>query len=275
MIRTLPTALAALSLAFLNPIKPAFADDNAPVTLAYLYQAGKTFEYKTVGIVTPPGGSGFTVTITMDGLRTIQKLNPDGSAVVLVSFKSYSLDMGSGPSPLPNPAPVTITWDKYGKPTSFTGNGNAAQGDDPRLQELIQLSSHVILPDHDVKPGDTWQTQMDDPLLKGTKFTITGTYVGMEVHGGKSVWKVKQEMKPPVAADGTVMSVETTTYLDPKDGTVLEAKAITKGMPGTQYGPLDWTSDTTLLSPVGEAAKGQDTPAAPTAPAAPAPPEKP
>lgn len=226
------------------------AADQA-VTLAYKFEKGTTVTMKTVAHVMTPDGQS-QVTFITTAQRAITDIKPDGSVVVTVTPGSATLDLGSGPQPTPPPPPFSVTFDKQGR-LVLVGQKNE---DDttpvaPQAAALLEASVHVVLPDHPVKPGDTWQSTFDDPLVKGKQATLKDTYDGMVVYKGQNCWKVEQTMEAVTDDMGTMMTVKTTVYMNPKDGSTVYAKSGVKNLPTLNYGPISWDSETTLVTDTG------------------------
>ncbi|CCW36591.1 hypothetical protein CTKA_01283 [Chthonomonas calidirosea] len=221
------------------------------VTLAYKFEKGATVTMKTVAHVMAADGSS-QVTYTTTAQRVVKEVKPDGSVVITVTPGSASVDLGSGPQPTPPPPPFSVTFDKQGRLVMV---GEKKEDDTspivPQAAALLEASVHVVLPDHPVKPGDTWQSTFDNPLVKGKQVTLKDTYDGMVVYQGRNCWKVEQTLEAATDDMGTMMTVKTTVYMNPTDGSTVYAKSSLKNLPTLNYGPISWESETTLVADTG------------------------
>src|SRR5207248_1555 len=66
----------------------------------------------------------------------------------------------------------------------------------PEIARLLATLRTPILPEKEVKAGDTWQTEFDNPAVKGKKFTVKTTFVGTDKVEGMDVWKIQQSGEP-------------------------------------------------------------------------------
>ncbi len=239
----------------------AHADDA--VTLAYNLKAGMSSKYKTVAHVPIPGGGAGDVIATNVQTSIIKEIKPDGSVVVEVISDEASFDMGTGPQPLPNPAPITITYDKSGKLKELKGADESSTTFSPDVYQILQMTGHILFPDHPVKSGDNWEALVDDPVVKGKKVTVKDTYSGSEIRDGKTVWKIEQDVTAPVSADGTILNSKVTAYLDPSSGDMIYEKSDITNLPSVNYGMLNWKAKMVLLPPASTDDKKTDTPAKP------------
>lgn len=222
---------------------------SQPVTLAYKFEKGVSITTKMVAHVLDPSGQS-QVTLSSTAQRMVKEVKPDGSVVLAVTPGMTTIDFGSGPQPGPAQPPFTITFDKFGRFIAMDRGKNDDMGGGvvPEALGLLEASIHVVLPDHPVKSGDTWQTLMDDPLVKDKKAQMKNTFDGTIVYHGQSCWKVEQSLQAPIDADGNMLTVKTVAYLDPKDGTAVYTKQEVRNIPTISYGLINWDSEMTIVT---------------------------
>lgn len=245
-MRTFPSALyGSLGLLALSLALPVRAAD--PITLVHTYKEKNAFRYKTTIKIPFQGNEIVSVQTRKD---TVKSVKDDGAVMLSILMESVTVDMGNGPMDQPTGAhPVTLILDKSGKLTDFTMDPTDESPFTPAIVKLVFLIDHVALPDKPVKADDVWQTELDDPAVKGKKVTIKSTFKGIEKKDGVALWKVVQTLEAVAADDGSKLTSEATIYLDPADGHEVYEEDTVKGVP-SRYGPLEWKSKTELLKKI-------------------------
>lgn len=239
---------------------PAAPPAAAPVAvkLAYQYQKGTASPYHvSLDVSTGQGGA----QVSQNYVSTISDVAADGGFSQILHWTKEVAILGGSPTPLPIPPDMTLSFDNLGKlltvktpeadPTMSVG-----------VSRLLIMADRIILPPNPVAVNGTWTTEMDDPQVKGAKVTFTGTYLGMEVRGGKSYWKVKQQMKAPVAADGTTMTSTGTALLDPATGQLVHETGTIENLPTAAYGVLTAQVTVNLAAPKSAAGTASSAPTA-------------
>ncbi len=224
---------------------PARADDA--VAMARTYKEGDTARYKVTLKISAEGNQ--MITVTQNTKYQVKTVNPDGGVVLLATDLGGTLDLGAGqPQNLPPGSTMTVTMDKSGKLTDLKvdkPNDNFSSG----TLQLIEIAHHIILSDKPVKEGDSWETQLDDPVVKGKQVTIKDTYLGTEKREGATLWKIKQTVEAQVNDTGDKMTSEMTSLLDPKTGGEVHEEGNVKNMPTVNYGLMSWKEELVLLKP--------------------------
>ena len=138
--------------------------------------------------------------ITMDmtmRLKTVA-VKPDGTGVIVMQvLDGESTAMGQKRSMAGTP-PITQEVDKRGKVVSMKGmealpGAQFMQGMDFKNMGVTGL----ILPDHPVRVGDTWETEQAFPL-GDSKGKVTCTILGTESIQGQETLKIKQIWAVPL-----------------------------------------------------------------------------
>jgi hypothetical protein len=105
---------------------------------------------------------------------------------------------------------------------------NSSQADSP-LEKLNALSASFPIPSKPVKVGDTWKTELDNPMVEGKKVTATSKLTGKEKVGDVETLVVKIEGAIPPKADATEkdhIKVTGTYYVNPQTGRLVKVKGI-------------------------------------------------
>lgn len=230
-----PAISAAVLVAVLGLPAPVHADEKA-VTLARPFKVGDAVKYK--GTITIDLG-GQKITVIQNRKHVVKQIKDNGEIVIDVVDEGGKVDLGNGDMDIPARSPETITSDKLGKMSAY----KPAPEENPYLSNttlhLLAVVDRIVLTDKQVKAGDSWTTEIDNPAAKGKKVTIKTTYVGTEKADGADAWKVKQTVDADT--DGGKLTADVTALLDAANGQLISADQTLKGVPG-QMGPIDWTS---------------------------------
>src|SRR5579872_1106649 len=185
---------------------PPPVDPNKTYDLAAKYSVGDLLKYKAqmnfnVQVTTPggnnafPGGDiagGFTMRMKTVGLL------PDGTGVIALTVEGSEMSMMGNTLPMPQMPTTMIEADRRGrtKPRGLATAPGAGQAF-AQMFDMNRMSSSMgaVLPDHPVKVGDTWQTEMPMPI--GGTLKVVNTLMGVETVGGLETLKVKQVMTMP------------------------------------------------------------------------------
>jgi len=234
-------------LAALGAVQAVRADDAA-VKLTRTFKEGDLVHYKSTIKVSVMG---MDVVVTSLEKRTVKEIKKTGEVVIVVEGEEGgSLSMNGADQPQPPAPPATETFDKSGKMAEFKPSVEGGFFD-PGVGQLVAITHHFVLPDKEVKKDDTWETELDDPAVKGKKMTLKSSFLGIEKRDGKDLWKVKQKGEPLVDAAGGKMTFEFTGLLDPATGNMVHFEGTVKQIP-TQFGSLDWTEESNLQKPAAD-----------------------
>ena len=237
--RVMLSVLAGLALIAALPVR---ADDK-PVTLTRTYKKGDVTRLKAESAVTTANGD---VQAVMTSKFTVKDVKDNGQVVVEQAGEGGKVTIGGNDMDIPASPPVTVTRDKSGKLVEFKMDESTPGLSTPEISRLMATIGPPILQDKEVKPGDTWQTEMDNPAAKGKKVIIKTTFVGIDKVDGTDHWKVKQTAEPDTDANGGKMNYEATYWLDPANGQEVKSEANVKDLP-SQYGLLTMKIKTTRL----------------------------
>jgi len=181
---------------------------------------------------------GMDIQLEQSQKQTIKSIKDDGTTVTLAedlggTIKLNGMDQEQKPGP-----PSTETRDKLGKLLEFTHESDANAPFAPEVQKLMTGIGELLMTDKEVGDGDTWDTTLENPVIKEQKVKVKTTYQGIEKVGGVDLWKFKQVAEAVVNADGSKMTNDSIIWMNPKDGLTEKIEGKIKGLP-TQFGPMD------------------------------------
>jgi hypothetical protein len=225
----IPAALAAIAVA-------AYAQDGVVLTRAY--KKGDVVRYKSVVNASVMGGEA-VVTATTKG--TVKEVKDNGEITVSIVDEGGTLSFGGAEQDLPAGAEVVETREKSGKLKKVAFPNGGQEFVAPEIRELMTLVADPILGDKPVKPGDKWESEIDNPAVKGKKVAFKTTYVGPEKVGEVNTWKVLQTAEALTDDKGAKLTAEYTYWLENGNGATVKAESKVSGIP-TQFGDMSWTS---------------------------------
>jgi hypothetical protein len=228
--------------------------DEKPVTLAQTYKEGDAQRYK---IEIQANVSVGDVTITQTNKVTVKEVKKTGDIVLVRTDEGGTFAFGGQEQPTQIGPPVTVTRDKMGRQLDFKHEEIAQNPFSPSVELLNAQLNELLLPDKPVKPKDTWQTELDNPVVEKKKIIVKGTFLGTEKVMGVELWKVKQTAEAVVDPNGSKCTTETTFWLDPANGHIIKMENDVKGIPTIQYGTMSWIYKMAAIKP-GDEKKGDE-----------------
>ena len=236
MNRWMGGALIALALVSTQAVR---ADDKA-VNLIVKPKVGAVTKYKSTIKATVMG---MEINIETSEKMTIKEVKDNGDITVLTESLGGKMSVNGMEQDQPPTPPTTITRDKLGKLVDYKSEDQPGSPFSPEVQKLMVSISDTMLTDKDVKEGDTWDTEVDNPASKENKAKIKTTFLGIEKVDGVDCWKVKQSAEAIAGMNAEKMSYDATTWTNPKTGQPQKVEAKIKDVP-TQFGPI--TFDMTM-----------------------------
>ncbi|HKC19445.1 MAG TPA: hypothetical protein VKE27_07400 [Candidatus Dormibacteraeota bacterium] len=158
-------------------------------TISLAYKAGDTYKYSFHAVLKYTiAASGMSIPLDLDlsakEAATVKSVDSDGTADMSVAISDLSVKISeNGTTSTTNTTTTVSTIDmkiaKDGRVVSV--NGNAFGGTTlPAMSGMQGGVISAILPDHAVKPGDTWTKSYDEPNPLGTSSihaTSNNTYL--------------------------------------------------------------------------------------------------
>lgn len=221
--------------------------DDKPVTIAPTLKAKDEVKYKTTQNISV---GGMEIKLEQTSQHTVKEIKDNGEIEIVIAELGGKVSFGGNDMEIPSGPPVTIIQTKHGKLLKYKPEKEESSPylSDPTLH-LLQIADQIIYPEKEIKAGDSWTTEVDNPIVKGKKVTIKTTYVGAEKAEDTPVWKVKQTVEAATDENGGKFTAEMTAMLDTKNGQMLEAEQEVKGVPGKMGGTVDWTGKTLRVKP--------------------------
>jgi hypothetical protein len=230
--RAIGLAVCASALFFQAAVR---ADDPKPATLAKTVKVGDAVKYK--GTIKIDLG-GMAITVVQNRKHVVKEIKANGDVVSDIVDEGGKVDLGSGEMDVPAKPPETITSDKLGKITAYKPSTEPNMYLSDACLHLLSIVDRIVFSDKPVKPGDSWTSEVENPVAKGKKVAVKTTYVGTEKADGADAWKVKQTLDADT--EGGKMTADVTALLDAATGQLISADQAVKGVPANN-GPIDWT----------------------------------
>ncbi len=245
---------AIWAVAALAVLAPAVRADDAPVSISRTPKAGEVHRFK--GTINA-NVAGNDAVLTQTVRETTKDVKPNGDVVVEHVIEGTHLTVAGMDQDMPAVPPVLLTSDKYGKLVKYNAPEGAAGVMTPEVQQLLAALSAPIYPEKPVATNGSWESDLDNPAVKGKKYTIKSTYLGTDKVDGKDLWKLKQTSTAETDADGNKLTYDATYWLDPATGQEVKSEAQIKNLP-TNYGPMDMTIKTERVTGDDKAPKPED-----------------
>lgn len=235
-VKDLPTQFGPLSqevtMTVINGDKPA---EGIALTIKRVYKADDIMQLNTSIKLKIQGAD---VVITSTSKQVVKEVRKGGSVVLVETDDGGKITVGGQDMPKPPDPPTTITLDQYGKLLDYK-TGDTVQGLTLDINRLISATSDVQFPKKAVKAGDSWETIVDNPVIKEKKITVKTTFVGVEKLDGEDVWKLTQSFAAVVKADASKLNADFTYWLNPKDGQMKKVSGKATGIPTDTAGLVD------------------------------------
>ncbi|HLK55963.1 MAG TPA: hypothetical protein VKU00_05350 [Chthonomonadaceae bacterium] len=234
-----PAHIGALSACFAFGLLAAqtVRADDSPVLLQHTVKTKDLARYKIVIKAEVPAVGSATLTIIRKD--EVKEVKDNGDTSTLVTPEKMTLNLAGDESDRDTPPPFTLVRTKVGKLLDYKPEKEDESILTTPMWKLFNALSEPLLAAKEVKPNDTWETEFDNPLVDGKKFTLKSVYLGTEKVDGVDLWKIKQTATPVVDKDGGKMPFEQTSWLDPASGQIVKAEATYTDIPtNTQFGKV-------------------------------------
>lgn len=197
------------------------------------HKKGEVLRYRTYIVVaarTPDDTGDVKLTVRSSSKNTTKDITADGLVIweqlddAGVEVKLNGMAVTSDEAP----KPVTVTLAKSGL---IVKRVNPAADPSDMSQKALPILSSWPVPPVGVKPGDTWKSELANPMLKNKFFTATSTLVGNESVLGIDCLKVQLTMSFPAvygATEPEFLQHTATYWLDAKTRQLVRTSAVTK-----------------------------------------------
>lgn len=226
---------AFLALALIGA-QIAHADDKKTVLTRPL-KAGVVTTYKAT---IKASVMGMDIVIEQSQKETIKSVKDDGTIVILSEDLGGKMTANGTEQEQKPGQPTTETRDKLGKLVDLVHEQDQGAPFTPEVQKLMSSIGELLMTDKEVGEGDSWETQLDNPVSKENKVKVKTTYQGIDKVAGVDLWKFKQTVEAIVDANGAKLAYETLEWVNPKDGLMEKTETKAKGVP-SQIGTIDFT----------------------------------
>ena len=229
--QALALALVASALGFQSSAR---ADDAKPVTFARTLKVGDAVKYKATNEISV---NGMEIKVVQNSKHVIKQVKDNGEVVIDVVDEGGKVDLGGSEMEIPVKAPSAFTTDKQGKVIAYKPSTDENPYISNPTLHLLVIVDRIVFPDKPVKAGDSWTSEVDNPVAKGKKVTIKTTYTSDDKADGIAAWKVKQTVEADT--EGGKMTADITALIDSSNGQLISADQVLKGIPANN-GPIDW-----------------------------------
>ncbi len=227
----LGVASAAISMS-VNIVKA----DDALVSVARVVKVGDVSRYKTT---INTSVTGMDIIASTTSKSTVKEINKDGNIVTEEVSEGGTVSIGGNEQERPASPPMKQIRTPLGKLIEYKPNEAAQAIMTLEVQKLIAMIHEPFFATKKVKAAESWETELENPVMAGKKFKVKTTFTGNDKLDGVDVFKVVQNTSVDVDKEGGKLVQEITYLLDPATGETLKADGTTKGLP-TNFGPMDW-----------------------------------
>ena len=182
---------------------------------------------------------GAEILIVTGNKLTAKEMKKDGSAVVLEEPELMKVTSGGVTQKAPGNKPWKEVRDNRGILKDYIVDDDPAAVTSPNGLRLIASMSDVLLPEKEVKSGESWETELDNPTRTNKKYKIKSTLLGIEKIDGVDYLKIDQMAEAAFEIESSKMSYHLIAWVDTTNGQMFKTHGILKGLP-TQSGGIGW-----------------------------------
>jgi hypothetical protein len=206
-------------------------------SISLAYKAGDTFKYGFHAVMKYTiAASGMSIPLNMDLAAketvTVKSVDPSGTADLSVDISDVSIKMsmnGTTNTTTTNTGEtIAMKVAKDGRVLSVNGNAFGSSSALPAMTGTQGGVVSAILPDHPVKPGDTWTKSYDQPNPLGTSAihaTSSNTYLRDE-----SVGSIKTAVVESKVSTNLDMTIDLSAMLGAASSTPMPTGAGSGGV---------------------------------------------
>lgn len=189
------------------PVPP----ENTASALVPTYRQGEVF-HESLSVIHKPCDQKETRVLLASLTTTVREVKPNGDVV-------FRLAVSNGTA---HGSAYTLVKNRLGKPLRIAIEAECVSGQEINLLSFATQS--LLLPDRPVKVGETWQTEVENPIAPGSTFTVKTTWLGTEAIHGKRHWKFLQSAGNLPLGEESALSAETVFWFDPRTHQVVLMK---------------------------------------------------
>jgi hypothetical protein len=223
-------ALAATSAA------TALAQDKT-YKLAAQYKKGEERKSK---ITINASLMGMELVVVQNMKLVVKEIKDNGNVVIENIMLGGTISINGMEQEQPARPAVTEERTKTGKLLELKTPAEAGEVFSPEVQKLLASINDPVYSDKEVKVGDSWTIELDNPVVKDKKVKISNKVLAAEKVGDIETVKVGQKVEAVVAADGTMLTQEMTFWINPENGEAVKAEGKIANLP-TSFGNISWT----------------------------------
>ncbi len=186
--------------------------------------------------------AGTEILITTGNKITAKELKKDGTVMIVEDPDIMKVSAAGKESKAPGNKPWKEFRDSRGILKDYIVDDDPAAVTSANGLKLIASVSDIILPENEVKSGDVWETELDNPTRPGKKFKIKTTFLGSEKIDGVDYMKLDQNVEVAFEIESSKLKYRLIAWVDTTNGQMFKVKGDLKGLP-TQSGGLNWLID--------------------------------
>ena len=207
-----------------------------PVKIARSYKLDELVHYDVTMKLNIAGAE---ILIVTGNKITAKETKKDGSVVVLEEPELMKITSGGVTQKAPGNKPWKEVRDNRGILKDYIVDDDPAAVTSPNGLRLVASMSDVLLPEKEVKSGESWETEIDNPTRTNKKYKIKSTLLGIEKIDGVDYLKIDQMAEAAFEIESSKMSYHLIAWVDPANGQMFKIHGVLKGLP-TQSGSIGW-----------------------------------
>ena len=199
---------------------------------SFIYQKGEAPRFRTYIRITarnPDDTDDIKLTVRSTSKNTVVDITPEGSVVWEQLDEKAEATINGMTLPVPDDIkPVVVTFSSRGIVTKRV-NPSADPAD--LTQKLVRVFGSLPVPPMGVKLGDTWETELPNPMLKNKQLKVRSTFVAKESVLGVECLKVQLTATFPYAYgldESDYLQFNETYWLDAKTRQLIRASYTAK-----------------------------------------------
>lgn len=234
-----PFVFFMVALTCISPLS-ATAQVRDTATLRFHPSSGTVIHYKTVTTV-PDRNDVWTGTWDM----AVDRVKPNGETVIGILRFSF-VEAANG-----NENDVRQSKKNY-KVISKLGSvidmdvHSVEDGPLPKAGILWEQMAVPMFPEKNVVKGESWVVSVDNPAKSGEQYKVDGIFLGSVPFRGERVWRVRQRARAVADDQGDMMTFTGVFYLNPKDGTIIQAETSIRNVPYANGSHSSFDETTTI-----------------------------
>ncbi len=210
-----------------------------PIKLVRSYKLDEMVHYDVKMKMTIAGAE---ILIATGNKITAKELKKDGTFMLVEDPDIMKITAGGKESKAPGSKPWKEFRDSRAILKDYIVDDDPSAITSPNGLKLVASVSEIILPEKEVKSGEFWETELDNPTRPDKKFKIKTMFLGSEKIDGVDYMKLDQNVEVAFEIESSKLKYHLIAWVDTTNGQMFKVKGDLKGLP-TQSGGLNWLID--------------------------------